>query len=113
MKFVGDNVLVGFNNVKFDSRFLVRAGRYSHLVMENPQFDVMKYTEKFRSELGISDKRISLTSLADRLGIDNSIAHRALADAIMTAKIYLKLRGMDKQQKDIKIDDLLSDLDNW
>ena len=42
MKFVGDNILVGFNNVRFDSKFLVRAGRYSNLIIENPHFDVMR-----------------------------------------------------------------------
>ena len=113
VRFVGDNVLVGFNNVKFDSRFLARAGRYSNLIMKNPQFDVMIYANQFREELGISDKRVSLVDLAERLGIENPMAHRALADAITTAKVYLKLREMDKQEKVIDIDDLLSDLDNW
>ena len=41
MEFAKGCVLVGYNNVKFDSRFLVRAGRYSNIIMQNPQFDVM------------------------------------------------------------------------
>ena len=113
MAFAGDNILVGFNNIKFDSRFLVRAGRYSNLIMKNLQFDVMKYADGFKEKLGITDTRISLETLSKRLGIENSEAHRALADAITTAKVYLKLRDMDTPEKDTAVDDLLSDLDNW
>jgi len=113
MEFAGDCVLVGFNNVKFDSRFLVRAGRYSNLIMQNPQFDVMKYADKFRSELGITDEKLSLETLSEKLGIENPEAHRALADAITTARVYLKLKEMDKSDKTVVIDDLLADLDNW
>ena len=113
MEFAGGNVLVGFNNVRFDSHFLVRAGRYSRIVMENPQFDVMKYAEKFKTELEIQDARISLEALAEKLDIENPKAHRALADAITTAKIYLRLKEMDDHEKTVAVDDLLSDLDNW
>ena len=113
MEFVGDNVLLGFNNVAFDSKFLVRAGRYSHLIMNNPQFDVMRYADNFREELGITDARISLGTLSSRLGINNPRAHRALADAITTARVFLKLREMDNLEKNVVVDDLLSDLDSW
>ena len=113
MKFAGDSVLVGFNNVKFDSRFLVRAGRYSHLPMNNPQFDVMKYADGFRERLGITDRKVSLDVLCRKLGIENPEAHRALPDAVTTAKIYLRLKEMDTSEKSVALDDLLSDLDNW
>ena len=113
MAFAGENVLVGCNNVKFDSRFLVRAGRYSNIIMQNPQFDVMKYADKYRTTLGIADKKISLETLSKKLGIENPRAHRALADAITTARVYLRLKEMDKSEKTVEIDDLLSDLDSW
>lgn len=113
MEFVGDNVLVGYNNVKFDSRFLVRAGRYSNIVMQNPQFDVMKYADGFRMKLGLTDEKVSLEILSRKLGIENPKAHRALADAVTTAKVYLRLKEMDKSEKTVTIDDLISDLDNW
>ena len=67
MSFVGDSVLVGFNNVKFDSLFLVRAGRYSNVIMENPQFDVMRYADNFRDKLGITEEKISLEMLGKKL----------------------------------------------
>ena len=114
MSFVGDSVLVGFNNVKFDSLFLVRAGRYSNVIMENPQFDVMRYADNFRDKLGITEEKISLEMLGKKLEIENSEAHRALADAITTAKIYLRLKAaLDKEETTVKLDELLSDLDNW
>ena len=113
MEFAGDSVLVGFNNVRFDSRFLVRAGRYSNIIMKNPQFDVMKYAEGFRPELGIADEKLSLETLSRKLGIENPESHRALADAITTARVFLKLKEMDKSDKTVGIDNLLADLDNW
>ena len=113
MEFAGDCVLVGYNNVKFDSRFLVRAGRYSNIIMQNPQFDVMKYADEFKAALGITDEKLSLETLSSKLGIENSEAHRALADAITTARVYLRLKEMDVYEKSVDIDDLLSDLENW
>ena len=111
--FAGDNVLVGYNNVKFDSRFLVRAGRYSNIIMQNPQFDVMRYAEEFRTKLGIIEQKISLETLSRKLDIENPQAHRALADALTTARVYLKLKKMGSAEKEVVIDDLLSDLDDW
>lgn len=113
MEFADGCVLVGYNNVKFDSRFLVRAGRYANIIMENPQFDVMKYAERFREELGLTEKKISLETLSSRLGIENPQAHRALADAITTAQVFLKLKAMGESAKPDSLDDLLADLDSW
>ena len=113
MRFAGECVLVGYNNLRFDSRFLVRAGRYSNIIMNNPQFDVMKYADGFRTKLGITQEKISLEKLSEKLGIENPEAHRALADAITTARVYLRLKEMDKSEKTVAVDDLLSDLDNW
>lgn len=90
VKFIGDNVLLGYNNVAFDSQFLVRAGRYSNIVIENKHFDVMHFSLKFKEQLGIS-KAVKLVELGKLLNIENPQAHRALTDAETTAKIYLKL----------------------
>ena len=92
MSFAGDSVLVGFNCISFDSRFMVRAGRYSNIIIENKYFDVMLYANQFKAELGIDAKRPSLNLLAEKLRIENPRAHRALADAITTAKVYLELK---------------------
>ena len=113
MEFAGGCVLVGYNNVKFDSRFLVRAGRYANIIMENPQFDVLKYAERFRDRLSLTDKKISLDVLSQKLDIKNPEAHRALPDAITTAKVFLKLKELDRSVKPETVDDLLSDIDDW
>ena len=68
--------------------------------------------ESIRQELGIDDKRISLAKLVEKLGIENPRAHRALADAITTARVYLKLKEMDGGEA-TTVDDILGDLDDW
>lgn len=112
LDFVGDSVLVGFNCMAFDSKFLVRAGRYSNIIIENKYFDVMNYAVQFKTELGLEGK-ISLERLTDKLNIENPNAHRALADAITTAMVYLKLKEMDGGDRAKSVDDVLSDIESW
>ena len=52
IKFCDGLNLVGYNSVDFDSKFLIRAGRYSNLIMENKVFDVMHYVNLFKEQLG-------------------------------------------------------------
>lgn len=113
MDFVGDMPLVGYNCIKFDNKFMERAGRYAHIIVTNPIFDVMRYAEKFADELGIAKNSLSLANIAAALDISNERAHRALADAVTTAKVYLQLKNMEQAEKDSALDDILGDLDNW
>lgn len=92
MEFVGDDILVGYNSVGFDAKFLCRAGRYCNKVYENKHFDVLKFARESAKKINYTGQDLKLTSVGEFLGIDNPNAHRALADAITTAKIYLKLR---------------------
>ncbi len=94
MNFCEDYVLLGFNCMAFDSRFMIRAGRYSNIVIKNKYFDVMLFADLFKERLGIYARKVSLRKLADRLGVTNPRAHRALADAITTAKVFLKLKEL-------------------
>lgn len=94
MKFVGDDILVGYNNVNFDAKFLRRAGRYSHEIYTNKQFDVLKYANKIINTIGYTGANMKLVTVGEYFGIENPEAHRALADAVTTAKIYLKLREL-------------------
>ncbi len=113
MNFVGDVVLVGFNCMAFDSRFMVRAGRYSNLIIQNKYFDVMRYADQFKNQLGIEAKKTSLNDLSVKLEIENPRAHRALADALTTAQVLLKLKEMESGATPTSVEDLLADLDEW
>ena len=95
VEFCKDDILVGYNCMMFDSRFLVRAGRLSNLVIENKYFDVMKYAKKFKNEL--NSLSMKLNDVANVFGITNPNAHRALSDAITTAKLYLELLNFEKE----------------
>lgn len=112
LEFVGDSILVGYNCMAFDSKFMVRAGRYSNIIIENKYFDVMKYSYKFKEQLGIDGrKKCSLEKLAETLEIENPEAHRALADAITTARVFLKLKEMDTGSDVFSFDNMLSAFD--
>lgn len=113
MKFVGDDVLVGFNCMAFDSRFMVRAGRYANIIVRNKYFDVMRYAGRFQEKMGITAKKVSLVELSEKLDIENPHAHRALADAVTTARVFLKLKEKEEENDNLSLDDMLADLDNW
>lgn len=95
--FVKDDILVGYNCMTFDSKFLRRAGRLSNIVIKNEYFDVMKYVKNFERELNYDSK--TLTNISNLLGIQNPNAHRALSDSITTAKVYLRLLELDELKK--------------
>ena len=66
------------------------------------------------SGLGIDPKHLKLGVVSDALQIENPRAHRALSDAITTAKVFLKLKEMSGETKEeVSVDDLLADLDEW
>lgn len=94
-KFIENNVLVGYNCMTFDSKFLVRAGRLSNLIINNQYFDVMHLVKKYKKSL--DTENMTLVQVGKALGIENPQAHRALADAITTAKIYLKIIELNKK----------------
>lgn len=96
MNFVGEHVLVGYNNASFDSKFLARAGRHSNLMIQNPHFDVLQYARHIKDEINYTNDDFTLASVAKFCGVENPKAHRAWADALTTAKVYLKLRELSK-----------------
>ena len=73
----------------------------------------MRYADSYKEQLGIESQKISLGELAGALNIENPYAHRALADAITTARIFLKLKEIESMGNSISAEDLLSDLDSW
>ena len=114
MRFVGDDILVGYNNIGFDAKFLCRAGRYSNEIYSNKQFDVLRYFRTIKEKLKYTGADCKLGTVSSFLGIKNPEAHRALADAITTARIYLKLRETygHNTVSPTSIDDVL-DLEDW
>ena len=112
---LGAVVMRQINCIKFDSRYMVRAGRYSHRIVENKYFDVMKYSVMFFEKLGIQKDRksVKLEVLVEKLNIENPRAHRALADAMTTAAVFLKLKEMDDKSDESNVDNLLGDIDAW
>lgn len=113
LDFAGDMVLVGYNSIKFDSQFLARAGRYSERIITNKHFDVMRYLERNAEQLGMELDDLKLGTVSEYLSIENQKAHRALSDAITTARIFMKLKEMSVEKEEVSIDDLLADLDEW
>ncbi len=97
VEFIGDNILVGYNCIAFDSKFILRAGRLSNIIINNPYFDVMHYAKKFKLRINCENNK--LNTIANQLGIVNEEAHRALSDAITTAKVYLKLLEIEKSKE--------------
>jgi len=91
--FIEDYPLVGFNCKTFDNRFLISAGCHSNCVIKNKYFDVMLYANNFKHVYpqAFHKGKVSLERLSAALHITNNEAHRALSDAITTAKVYLKL----------------------
>ncbi len=73
----------------------------------------MRYAAQFKEQLGIDAKKVSLEELSGKLEIENPRAHRALADAITTARVFLKLKELDTGAESSSVEDLLSDLDEW
>ena len=80
-----DHVLV-FHNAPFDSGFLQRALADAGLErLDQPVVDTVRVA---RALLG---GRVGLGAAARRLGLDGPHAHRALADARLTAQLWLEL----------------------
>lgn len=113
MRFVGDDILVGYNSIKFDAKFLCRAGRYCNEIYPNKHFDVLRYVKELKDTIHYNKANFELATVGEFLEIENPEAHRALADAITTAKIYLKLKEMSGGISTPASVDSVLDLEEW
>ena len=84
-KFCEGCVLVGYN-VSFDLGFIQNAAKKARLHFSNDSVDAM---EIVRKKMYLS--RYKLINVVDALGLSLKNAHRAIADAIATAEVFLKL----------------------
>ena len=87
-EFVGESPIVG-HNLRFDLAFLAEGG----LPLRNPRCDTWDLAYVLYPSL----PEYSLERLADRFGVPNTNAHRALADAHATRNVFnlLLRRAMD------------------
>lgn len=97
LDFIGDDILLGYNCMAFDSKFLARAGRISNIIIKNKYFDVLPMAKKYQNI--IKSNNMKLVEVGKSLGIENPQAHRALADSITTARVYLKILEIEKEQE--------------
>jgi DNA polymerase-3 subunit epsilon/ATP-dependent DNA helicase DinG len=85
IRFVGDSPIIG-QSISLDMAMLARAG----IVLRNVVWDTFELATLLVPEAAV----YNLRSVAERLGIaaDGERAHRALADAELTMRVFLALR---------------------
>lgn len=89
-KFVGRDLLVGYNLDSFDVPFINHhAARQVHRILDNATVDVWKLAKKKSPGLGC----YKLDYIRDLYGISGSGAHRALKDCEDTNEVYRVLAG--------------------
>ena len=89
---IGNDIVLGYNNHRFDDKFMERAAKFAKRRIDNKSFDVMKYVRRYKEPFGIENVR--LATISEYLGIVNPNAHTAVADAVTTARVYLTILGM-------------------
>lgn len=75
------------HNISFDYGFLSAIAKKMNYNFDNPQFDTLAMARQ--KLLGL--KNFKLETVAERLGVSLVGAHRAVNDAMATAKVFLKL----------------------
>ena len=87
MSFIDGCVLMGYNNINFDNKFIFKVLKDLGIDFKNETMDVYNIVRNSQ----IKPKNFKLTSVAKYLGVDLEGAHRAYNDAYATAQIFLKL----------------------
>lgn len=85
--FAGNDIIVG-HNVGFDTRFIYDRALFLGTAFLNDTVDTMKLSRKLNKDM--SHHRLS--DLAERYGIVNESAHRALSDCYTTYKVFEELK---------------------
>lgn len=92
LDFMGEDWLVG-HNIAFDISFLLSACRT--LGRNMPTMHAIDTVQLARRVLGNAAPGFRLETLAQHLLIAEKQAHRALPDARITARLYIKLNEID------------------
>ena len=91
-KFCDGATMVGQNSIQFDVPFLRAKAEPMNIYFENDQLDTMLLAKKFYPGLS----KYTLDFLSKTFGFVNEEAHRAVSDAVTTAKIFIKLAACMK-----------------
>lgn len=86
-KFCYGTIMVGQNSIQFDAPFLRAKAEPLNIYFENEQLDIMLLSKKLYPGLN----KYTLDYLSKFFGFVNEVAHRAISDAVTTAKIFIKL----------------------
>ena len=89
LDFLGEDILVG-HSIKFDYSFLKQWAVNKKRVLEKNACDTFKISRKL---LPVEQPK-SLEALCEHFQIERKQAHRALDDALETAKLFEKLKGL-------------------
>lgn len=79
--------MVGYNNISFDSQFLINAAKRVGIDFNNTQIDAFVLAKQKLKGL----HNYKLSSVAKELSVNLIDAHRALNDVLATAEVFLKL----------------------
>ena len=87
--FLGADPIIG-HNIQFDIGFLAQNG----VNLSNPSYDTWDLASVFMPQ----SRQYSLKYLTAHFGVEHSDAHRALADAMATKNVYIKLLRLAAEQ---------------
>lgn len=85
-KFTRNSILVAHNGDDFDVPFVKNAAEKLMYLFNNPTIDTLILARK-----NLPTRKFNLTEVCKFYGIENEQAHRAISDAVATAKVFLKL----------------------
>ncbi len=105
LDFIGDSVLVAHNS-SFDISFLKSEMQRMGLeILPNPDVCTLKLSKKLLPDIGSK----SLGNVAKHLRIMHKNIHRAIGDATVTAKVFIKLLERLKEENNLEtVSDLLA-----
>lgn len=93
--FCGKNILVG-HNIRFDLGFLSYFGKKYGITFKEGYIDTLALARKYLKD-AIPDYKLSTVAKYFRFKFRH---HRALSDALVTAKIFLKLTALQDKQEE-------------
>ncbi len=91
ISFIGDCPVIA-HNAPFDMGFIERAVKEQKLKLKNPVIDTLTLSRILLPEL----EKHKLSLVAEHLGIEVGVCHRAVDDAILAANIWFKFTGLLK-----------------